>query len=67
MDYTDVSAVLAFYTVLKTRSRASAAVEDLRRKIAAERRRWEWARSIRVRHYLTLDCIKKPEESPWMD
>ncbi|OWZ00822.1 hypothetical protein PHMEG_00027907, partial [Phytophthora megakarya] len=27
----------------------------------------EWARSIRARHYITLDCVKLPEKSPWMD
>ncbi|ETM99163.1 hypothetical protein PPTG_24476 [Phytophthora nicotianae INRA-310] len=60
MDYTDASKALVLYTLLKTRKRASATVEDLRQKIVAERRRWEWSRAVRMRHYLTLECIKDP-------
>ncbi|ETI30579.1 hypothetical protein, variant 1 [Phytophthora nicotianae P1569] len=67
MDYADASKALVLYTLLKTRKRASATVEDLRRKVVAERRRWEWSRAVRMRHYLTLECIKDPEGSPWMN
>eukprot|EP00644_Phytophthora_capsici_P013946 jgi/Phyca11/119888/e_gw1.40.418.1 len=53
--------------MLGARRRSSQAYDGLRRAIVAERLRWEWARSIRIRHYVTLDCLKSPEESPWME
>eukprot|EP00644_Phytophthora_capsici_P016518 jgi/Phyca11/124112/e_gw1.52.337.1 len=51
---------------LRRRRRAKATLQDLRKAIAVEKLRWEWARSIRIRHYVTLDCMKPPEQSPWM-
>eukprot|EP00644_Phytophthora_capsici_P005943 jgi/Phyca11/98239/e_gw1.2.1283.1 len=51
----------------RRRRKAKATLQYLRRAIAVERFRWEWARSIRIRHYVTLDCIKPPELSPWME
>ncbi|KAL3661915.1 hypothetical protein V7S43_013208 [Phytophthora oleae] len=49
--------VLAIYAMIKARHREKAALEDLRVKINAERRRQEWARSIRTRNYITVECV----------
>jgi hypothetical protein len=58
--------LLAVYVASKTEAQAAATLQDLRRRLADERRRWEWQRAIRMRHYVTLDCLKDPEEAPWM-
>eukprot|EP00644_Phytophthora_capsici_P005974 jgi/Phyca11/97491/e_gw1.2.1214.1 len=55
------------FALIGARRRFSEAFDGLRRAVVAERLRWEWTRSIRIRHYVTLDCLKSPEESPWME
>ncbi|POM81449.1 Hypothetical protein PHPALM_578 [Phytophthora palmivora] len=42
------------------------ALQDLKRRLHDEQMREEHARMVRVRHYLTVSCLPKPEASPWM-
>ncbi|ETK83255.1 hypothetical protein L915_11498, partial [Phytophthora nicotianae] len=64
---TGAFAMYLLFTRLRRRRRAKANLQDLREAVAVEKLRWEWARSIRIRHYVTLDCIKPSEQSPWME
>jgi hypothetical protein len=56
----------ALYMLARVRQRASRTLRDLRRRLNEEMQRVEHARIVRVRHYLTADCIPKPEAVPWM-
>ncbi|ETN14404.1 hypothetical protein PPTG_07460 [Phytophthora nicotianae INRA-310] len=53
-------------TTSQRRKQAQDSLLQLLEKLDAERRCWEWARSVRMRHYVTLECLKRPEDSAWM-
>ncbi|KAJ8566586.1 hypothetical protein ON010_g6535 [Phytophthora cinnamomi] len=58
--------LMALATHLKTRERMVEALTVLRRKVHEEQARDVRRRSLRVRHYATLDCIPDPRDSDWM-
>ncbi|KAE9270989.1 hypothetical protein PF008_g30462 [Phytophthora fragariae] len=63
----DTSLLLMLYASSQKRRRSLETLRDLRRRLHNEHRRWEWQRLVRMRHYITLDCLKDPESSSWMD
>ncbi|EGZ11531.1 hypothetical protein PHYSODRAFT_516812, partial [Phytophthora sojae] len=67
MSRPDTSFLLMLCASSQTRRRSLETLRDLRRRLHDERRRWEWQRLTRMRHYITLDCLKEPEQSSWMD
>ncbi|GMF22033.1 unnamed protein product [Phytophthora fragariaefolia] len=58
--------LLAMAVHLKTRDRLASALKVLRRKLHEEKAQDVRRRSLRVRHYATLDCIPDPQDSDWM-
>ncbi|KAL3656646.1 hypothetical protein V7S43_018549 [Phytophthora oleae] len=59
--------LLAVFVVSRTRYLLSTALKDLKQQLYKEQRRKEWECLVRVRHYVTLDCLKHPEDSDWME
>jgi len=49
------------------RKRREVLFRDLRRRLHDEICRAEWQRMVRMRHYVTLHCLKDPRDASWMD
>ncbi|KAF4034340.1 putative DDE Tnp4 domain-containing protein [Phytophthora infestans] len=58
--------LLALCATSQTRHNLEKCVKRLRIRLHEDRRHVEWERLLRMRHYVTLDCLKHPEESNWM-
>ncbi|ETI43444.1 hypothetical protein F443_11590 [Phytophthora nicotianae P1569] len=53
---------------MSRRSREEAAYQkSFRRRLRREIRRYEWNRMVRMRYYITLDCLKDSEMESWVD
>ncbi|ETL79874.1 hypothetical protein L917_19565 [Phytophthora nicotianae] len=59
--------LIVLWKGLDTRRRLSIQIKELQKRICVEIMRAEWKRLVRTRHYITCDCLKKPEDSDWMD
>ncbi|KAE9266389.1 hypothetical protein PR003_g32141, partial [Phytophthora rubi] len=61
--------VLTLFLAAQTQRRAvatSATLKDLHRRLMEELMRVEHARLVRIRHYLTVPCLPRPDVAPWM-
>ncbi|KAE9004738.1 hypothetical protein PR003_g17654 [Phytophthora rubi] len=64
----DSSCVLLALCVAFRKSTLHAAkMRALRRRLYEEIARDEWQRMVRMRHYVTLYCLKDPSTASWMD
>ncbi|KAF4033489.1 hypothetical protein GN244_ATG14565 [Phytophthora infestans] len=54
--------LLALCATSQTRHNLEKRVKRLRIRLHEERRRVDWERLLRMRHYVTLDCLKHPKE-----
>ncbi|KAE8991768.1 hypothetical protein PF005_g12678 [Phytophthora fragariae] len=59
--------LVMLYAAEQQRRRAQQTLTELRQNLHVKRRHWEWQRLVRMRHYITLDCLKNPACSSWMD
>ncbi|KAE8982451.1 hypothetical protein PR001_g23726 [Phytophthora rubi] len=59
--------LLAMCAVTQRRRMQSARLRALRRRLHEEIIRCEWRLMVRMRHYVTLACLKDPTEASWMD
>ncbi|KAE8900784.1 hypothetical protein PF005_g7335 [Phytophthora fragariae] len=61
------SVLLALCVASTKRTLHAAQMRALRRRLYEEICRDEWQRIVRVRHYVTLHCLKDPSRASWMD
>lgn len=62
----DAKLLFVLTLISQKRSRLRASLRDLRRRLNEELMRAEHARLVRIRHYMTVSCLPKPDVAPWM-
>jgi hypothetical protein len=59
--------LLALCVASETRREQAEALKRLRRRLHDEILRHEWRMMVRMRHYVTLECLQDPSRSSWMN
>ncbi|KAF1787938.1 hypothetical protein GQ600_3383 [Phytophthora cactorum] len=64
---TEVCILLLWWYMSHNLREEDAFLESLHRRLPREILCYEWDHMVRMRHYITLNCLKNAEQASWMD
>jgi hypothetical protein len=62
----DPRLIVVLLQMSRAHVRVDTTLKDLQRRLKEELKRVEHARIVRIRHYLTVQCLPAPDGAPWM-